>query len=93
MLRLHRRTIAIVLCLVTGAAAVLIWTATSRVPVSYTAAVTVDTTSKVSGDLGAHYIGLSIESRALNSGKISSSGDLVRLLRNLGSSVLRFGGN
>ena len=93
MLRLHRRTIAIVLCLVTGAAAVLIWTATSRVPVSYTAAVTVDTTSKVSGDLGAHYIGLSIESGALNSGKISSSGDLVRLLRNLGSSVLRFGGN
>ena len=44
-------------------------------------------------DLGARYIGLSIESEALNSGKITSAGDLVRLLRNLGTSVLRFGGN
>jgi len=89
----HRRAAAIVLCLFVGAAALVTWTVTSSGPASYTATVAVDTTAKVSGDLGARYIGLSVESDALNTGKITSAGDLVRLLRNLGNGVLRFGGN
>lgn len=81
------------LSLVVGAAAMFIWTVTNRGPASYTATVTVNTTAKASGDLSAHYIGLSIESEALNTGKVTPAGDLARLLRDLGSSVLRFGGN
>ena len=84
---------AVALCLVIGTA-LITWTMTRNgSPGSYTATVTVDTTAKVSGELGPHYIGLSIESGALNSGRIDSGGDLVRLLQNLGSAVLRFGGN
>ena len=91
--RQRGRALAIALCLVVGAAALVTWTVTGNGPGSYTATVAVDTTAKASGNLGARYIGLSIESEALNSGKITSAGDLVRLLRNLGTSVLRFGGN
>ncbi len=91
--RQRGRALAIVLCLVVGAAALVTWTVTGNGPGSYTATVTVDTRAKPSGDLGTRYIGLSIESDALNNGKITSAGDLVRLLRNLGNAVLRFGGN
>ena len=93
IMKRHRRAMAIVLCIVVGAAALVTWTVTSSGPASYTATVEVNTTAKVAGDLGARYIGLSIESDALNSGKITSAGDLVRLLRNLGNAILRFGGN
>lgn len=59
---------------------------------SYSAAIVINPSARATGDLGSQYIGLSIESGALNSGRITADGDLPQLLRNLGSSVLRFGG-
>jgi hypothetical protein len=55
--------------------------------------VTVNTSGKVAGGINSHYIGLSFESGGLASGKFDNVGDLARLLKNLGSSVLRLGGN
>jgi len=45
------------------------------------------------GYASGNLIGLSFESASLNSGKFNDAGDLVQLLRTLGTSVLRFGGN
>ena len=45
------------------------------------------------GGTNAHYIGLSFESGTLNSGQFDDVGDLPQLLRNLGTGVMRFGGN
>jgi hypothetical protein len=90
---LRRRVVAVLACVVVAAATLVIWRLTNRGPAFYAATVTIDTTAKVSGDLSASYVGLSIESAALDTGTIGTSGSLVPLLRNLGSSVLRFGGN
>jgi hypothetical protein len=57
------------------------------------ASVGVDTSGKIIGGINSHYIGLSFEASALASGKFDAVGNLPQLLRNLGSSTLRFGGN
>jgi hypothetical protein len=49
-------------------------------------------TGRTAGGINSHYIGLSFESSTLDSGKYRNAGNLARLLRNLGSGVLRFGG-
>jgi hypothetical protein len=61
-------------------------------PATFGATVTVDTAAKTIGGISGHFIGLSFESGTLNSGKFDNVGDLARLLKNLGSSVMRFGG-
>lgn len=93
VLKLRRRAIVIGLCLAIGAATLVFAATTSSGPGSYTATVTVDATAKANGDLSPQYIGLSIESSVLTSGKIPGTGDLAQFLQNLGRSVLRFGGN
>jgi hypothetical protein len=85
--------LAVALCFAAGVAALGIRALSSDSPKSYTTTITVDSAAKSYGGLGSGYIGLSIESDTLNSGKITSTSDLVRLLQNLGRSVLRFGGN
>ena len=92
-LRLRRPALIVLLCVMAGTAALMTWAATSGGPASYAATVNVDIAAKPVGGLGARYIGLSLESGALYSGRITNSSDLVRLLRNLGSSVLRLVGN
>lgn len=67
--------------------------ATSPQPEVYDATVTVNASARAVGEITNQYIGLSFESGTLNSGKFDDAGDLPRLLRNLGDSVLRFGGN
>jgi hypothetical protein len=60
---------------------------------AFAATVTVHTSDAAIGSTNNQYIGLSFESGTLNSGQFDNVGDLPRMLRNLGSSVLRFGGN
>jgi len=60
---------------------------------TFAATVTVHTSGAVLGRTSNQYIGLSFESGTLNSGQFDNVGDLAQLLRNLGTSVLRFGGN
>jgi hypothetical protein len=60
---------------------------------AFAATVTVDTAAAPVGTTSNQYIGLSFESGTLNSGKFDAVGDLPQLLRNLGRSVIRFGGN
>jgi hypothetical protein len=67
--------------------------ATIPQPDVYGTTVTVNTSGKTVGGINSHYVGLSFESGSLASGKFDNVGDLARMLRNLGSSVLRFGGN
>lgn len=67
-------------------------TATEHGPPAYKATVTVDASAASVGQIGPRYIGLSFESGILNSGKFDNVGNLPRLLKNLGGSVLRFGG-
>jgi hypothetical protein len=62
-------------------------------PEVYQTTVTVNTSGKSTGEISNRYIGLSFESGTLNSGKFDHVGDLAQLLRNLGNSVMRFGGN
>jgi hypothetical protein len=57
-----------------------------------TATITVPRSGKVLGQIDDHYVGLSFESGTLNSGRFDNAGDLAQLLRNLGRSVMRFGG-
>jgi hypothetical protein len=52
----------------------------------------VDTTGVAEGTLDDHYIGLAVGTDLLNSGKLDNVGNLPVLLKNLGSSVIRFGG-
>ena len=68
-------------------------TSVRAMPDVYKTTITVNTSGKVAGGINSHYIGLSFESGTLNGGKFDNAGDLARLLKNLGSSVLRFGGN
>lgn len=60
---------------------------------AFAATVAVDASEPVVGTTNSHYIGLSFESGTLNSGKFDNVGNLAQMLRNLGSSVMRFGGN
>jgi hypothetical protein len=60
---------------------------------AFAATVTVHTGGPVIGRVTNRYIGLSFESGTLNSGKYDNVGDVAQLLRNLGRSVMRFGGN
>jgi hypothetical protein len=55
--------------------------------------VSVNARGKSVGTFNGQYIGLSYESSSLNFGDFRNVGDLVRLLRNLGNGVLRFGGD
>lgn len=49
------------------------------------------------GSIGSQYIGLSFESNSdtggVNSGRFDTVGNLAQLMRNLGTGVIRFGGN
>jgi hypothetical protein len=76
---------------VTGAAGVS--GASAARPDVFGTTVTVNTSGKIAGGINSHYVGLSFESGGLSSGKFDNVGDLARLLKNLGSSVMRFGGN
>jgi hypothetical protein len=67
--------------------------ASTAIPDVFPATITVNASGKIIGGTNSHYIGLSFESGTLNSGKFDDIGDLAQLLRNLGSSVMRFGGN
>ena len=60
---------------------------------AFAATVTVHASAAVVGRTNNQYIGLSFESGTLNSGKFDAVGDLPQMLRNLGRSVMRFGGN
>ncbi|TVZ01369.1 hypothetical protein EAS64_34450 [Trebonia kvetii] len=61
-------------------------------PASYNATVTVS--EKAIGQIGREYIGLSFESSTINNGdRYDARGNLVALLKTLGTSVLRFGGH
>ena len=60
---------------------------------TFAATVTVHPSAAALGRTDNQYIGLSFESGTLNSGKFDDVGDLPQLLRNLGRSVMRFGGN
>lgn len=63
-------------------------------PIRISSTVTVDLGGGNSGNLSARYLGLSFESgSAVNSGSFDDVGNLPRLLENLGSGILRFGGN
>jgi hypothetical protein len=58
---------------------------------TYDATVTVKTSAPALGDISGDYIGLSFDSGALSSGAFNAEGNLPRLLKNLGTSVMRFG--
>jgi hypothetical protein len=60
---------------------------------AFAATVTVHASEPALGSTDNQYIGLSFESGTLNSGRFDNVGDLAQLLRNLGGSVMRFGGN
>ena len=76
--------------------------ALSAVPLSARAAagtgpgpsLSVALTAKTTGDIGDRYMGLSFESSTLSNGyRYDAVGNLPQLLKNLGSGVIRFGGN
>ncbi len=73
--------------------AVLTWAFMPGERGSFRATVTVATTGRTIGEINSSFIGLSFESENLNSGKFDTVGNLVPLLRNIGPSVMRFGGN
>jgi hypothetical protein len=52
----------------------------------------VNTSGKAGGAFGNQYVGLSFESGTLNGGHFDARGNLPQLMRNLGRSVMRFGG-
>ena len=62
-------------------------------PDAFTATITVSTSAQAVGRITNHFAGLSFESGTLNSGDFVDSGNLPQLLKNLGSSIMRFGGN
>jgi hypothetical protein len=63
-------------------------------PSTYTTTISVNPSGKVTGAISDQLIGLSVESSTLNNGyRYDDVGNLAQLLRNLGSSVFRFGGN
>jgi hypothetical protein len=54
--------------------------------------ITVNPSAPSVGELSDRYIGLSFENATLNTGVFDDVGNLVPLLKNLGSSIMRFGG-
>jgi hypothetical protein len=60
---------------------------------TFAATITVQPSEAVVGSTNNQYIGLSFESGTLNGGQFDDVGDLPQLLRNLGTGVMRFGGN
>ena len=60
---------------------------------SYRTTITVNTGGKVLGTINNQYVGLSFESNELNTGWFNNDGNLAQILKNLGTSVMRFGGN
>ena len=60
---------------------------------TFAATITVHRSDAVIDSTDNQYIGLSFESGTLNSGQFDDVGDLPQLLRNLGTGVMRFGGN
>lgn len=60
---------------------------------TYDATISVDTSGKVLGKTSDHLEGLSFEAGRLNTGWFDNVGDLAGILRNLGTPVMRFGGN
>jgi hypothetical protein len=68
--------------------------ATYHAKASFRATVSVEVSGKVTGGIGDQFVGLSFESSTLNNGyRYDNVGNLAQLLRNLGRSVIRFGGN
>lgn len=59
---------------------------------AFATTISVNTSGKVLGAITSHYVGLSFESGTLNGGHFDARGNLPQLMRNLGSSVMRFGG-
>lgn len=59
---------------------------------NFTDILTVNTSGVVEGTLNDHYIGLSFGTNELNTGQLDDVGNLTALLKNLGTSVMRFGG-
>jgi hypothetical protein len=88
----RRMVVIAVLCATLVTIGVVFVVRSSR-PEVYKTTVTVDTSGKIVGGINSHYVGLSFESGTLNSGKFDNIGDLAQILRNLGSGVMRFGGN
>jgi hypothetical protein len=88
-----RLAVVAVLCGTFAIAGASVSAARTTQPDVYTTTVTVNTSGKIVGGIDSHYAGLSFESGSLSSGKFDNVGDLARLLKNLGSSVMRFGGN
>ena len=66
--------------------------AQTSVPATYKATITVATSAAVTGQIGNQFIGLSFEESTLNR-RYANVGNLPQLLRNLGKSVIRFGGD
>jgi hypothetical protein len=66
-------------------------------PPSAGTTVSVSASSRSVGSIGSQYIGLSFESNSdtggVNSGRFDTVGNLAQLMRNLGTGVIRFGGN
>lgn len=61
---------------------------------TYQATVSVATTGKATGAIGNGFVGLSFEAASLSQNPLyDDAGNLAQLLRNLGSSVMRFGGS
>ena len=89
-----RRVLAVGLCAASAVVlAAMVSQAGVAAPKTFAATVTVHTSAPALGRTGNQYIGLSFESGALNGGQFDAVGDLPQLLRNLGRSVMRFGGN
>ena len=58
------------------------------------AGISVNVSAATTGDMTSHYMGLSFESSTLSNGyRYDNVGNLPQLLKNLGSGVIRFGGN
>jgi hypothetical protein len=89
----HRLATVAALCGMFAIGALVYGMLTNSGPEVYQTTVTVNTSGKSTGEISTRYIGLSFESGTLNSGKFDNVGDLAQLLRNLGNSVMRFGGN
>ena len=66
-------------------------------PPSSGTTISVGASDQGAGSIGGQYIGLSFESNAstggVNSGRFDTVGNLAQLMRNLGTGVIRFGGN
>lgn len=98
LLRSHRVAVLAALC---GAAAItgvsVLFTAVGPLgparPGQFATTITVNTSAPAVGSLYDHSIGLSFESGSLNSGQFDAVGNLPQLMRNLGTPVMRFGGD